>query len=126
MRNSLRSVLVVLMGLFVSSAQAALSVQAQDEINHLLSFVETSGCIYNRNGSEHSPKEAREHIQKKYDYYQDKINSAEQFIEYSATKSMISGKRYQVFCPEQPVQYSQTWLENELVRYRQQGSVGEK
>ena len=89
-----------------------------DEINHLLNFVEETDCIYIRNGNEHKGPEARTHIQKKYDYYRDDIESAEDFIKYSATKSVLSGSRYKVDCPEEKQQLSNDWLLSELKRYR--------
>ena len=58
----------------------------QTEIQHLLEFVKTTPCQYERNGTQHTGVEAVEHIQKKYDYYLDDIKTAEDFIEYSATK----------------------------------------
>lgn len=50
------------------TTHAALNVQAQREVSALLAFVENSGCSFVRNGSEHSPQEARAHLQKKLEY----------------------------------------------------------
>lgn len=122
----MRKLFLSLVGVLALLSSLYANANTQAEINHLLTFVENSGCIYDRNGSEHSPKEAREHIQKKYDYYRDDVTSAEGFIQYSATKSMISGKKYRVLCPGKEAQYSSDWLLNELKRYRQQLLVGEK
>jgi hypothetical protein len=100
------------------------NVYAQDqliqEINHLLSFVENSSCDYIRNSKHYTPKQAVAHIQKKYDYYRDDIKTTEQFIEYAASKSMLSGKRYMIRCGNNPHQSSQQWLMDELKRLRQQ------
>ncbi|PKF62038.1 hypothetical protein CW745_08030 [Psychromonas sp. psych-6C06] len=90
------------------------------EIKHLLNFVEKTDCNYQRNGTSHNGAEAREHIQKKYDYYKDDIVTAEDFIAYSATKSMISGKKYTIICQNQPEQYSADWLKKELLKFRTQ------
>ena len=92
----------------------------QKEINHLLGFVEKTNCSFNRNGTSYNGGEARTHIQKKYDYYQDDIKSAEDFIEYSATKSMISGRKYIINCLNKEEMSSQVWLTNELKKYRSQ------
>ena len=94
------------------------SANNNDEINHLLNFVENTECIYIRNGNEHKGPEARTHIQKKYDYYHDDIKSAEDFIKYSATKSLLSGSRYKVDCPNEKQQFSDDWLLSELKMYR--------
>lgn len=91
----------------------------QEEIQHLLSFVETSDCTYQRNGTNHSAIEAKAHIQKKYDYYEDKINSTEDFVKYSATKSKMSGKYYYIKCPGKTRLKSKDWLFAELENYRQ-------
>ena len=90
------------------------------EIAHLLDFVEKTECIYQRNGSDHNGKKARTHIQKKYDYYRDKIKTAEDFIAYSATKSTMSGKKYTISCVGKKIQFSGDWLNAELKRYRAQ------
>ena len=74
--------------------------------------------MINRNGDEHNGNDAIEHIQKKYDYYKDDINTAEQFVEYSATKSTMSGSFYKVKCADaQPIK-TQVWLLDELKKYR--------
>lgn len=90
----------------------------QDEIAHLLKFVETTECKYERNGTLHTGAEAVEHINKKYQYYADDIKSTEDFIKYSATKSKMSGKYYKIHCANKAVVKSQEWLLNELKAFR--------
>jgi hypothetical protein len=90
----------------------------KDEINHLLSFVSSTQCQYERNGKKHNGREAKAHIQKKYDYYANDIKTTEDFIKYSATKSTMSGKYYQIHCDKMPVMNSQDWLLNELKAFR--------
>ena len=94
----------------------------QDEIAHLLKFVETTECKYERNGTMHSGAEAVEHINKKYQYYADDIKSTEDFIKYSATKSKMSGKYYKIHCANADVVKSQEWLLTELKMYRKSQS----
>ncbi|WP_022942617.1 DUF5329 family protein [Psychromonas hadalis] len=106
--------------LLLTSTFSAADSHTNKEIMHLLDFVEKTECIYNRNGTEHNGVEARQHIQKKYDYYRDDINSAQDFIAYSATKSLISGKKYTIICVDQKVQFSVDWLNSELKKYRLQ------
>lgn len=89
----------------------------ESEINHLLNYVEKSSCSFIRNGSAHSGPDARDHIVKKYNYFKDRINSTEQFIEYAATKSTMSGKRYKVLCDSKEYLTAQ-WLNDELQKYR--------
>jgi hypothetical protein len=90
----------------------------EDEINHLLSFVASTDCKYERNGTMHNGKEAFEHINKKYAYYSDDIESTEDFIKYSATKSKMSGKYYKIHCNNKSSIKSQDWLLTELMVYR--------
>jgi len=44
--------------------------------------------------------EAVAHIQRKYDYYRDNINSAENFIRLSASKSTVTRRAYTIECGE--------------------------
>jgi hypothetical protein len=106
--------------LLSNAAEAALDTQGQQEVDGLLRFVESSGCNFIRNGSEHSPKDARAHLQKKLDYLNDKglVDSAEDFIARAATESSFSGTPYQVSCGGQK-QGSADWLKAELQRLRQ-------
>ena len=90
----------------------------QTEINHLLNFIATTNCQYERNDTLHSGPAALEHIKKKYNYFKDDIQTAEDFIKYSATKSTLSGKYYHVHCNGQLTIKSDTWLLNELQRFR--------
>jgi len=90
----------------------------QQEIQHLLEFVKTTNCQYDRNGTLHTGVEAVEHIQKKYDYFEDDIKTAEDFIRYSATESKMSGNKYRVLCGDKNAIYSQDWLLKELRLYR--------
>ncbi|WP_444918176.1 DUF5329 family protein [Microbulbifer sp. JMSA003] len=90
-----------------------------NEINHLMEFVSASECTFIRNDSEHTSQEAVEHMEKKYKYFSNKIDSAEDFIRLSATKSTFSGKPYHIQCADKPKEESQRWLLNELARYRE-------
>lgn len=92
---------------------------SQYEINHLLNFVASTDCKYERNGTMHNGKEALAHINKKYKYYADDIKSTEDFIKYSATKSKISGKYYKIHCGDMTPIKSQNWLLKELKNFRQ-------
>jgi len=116
--SKVRSLLAALL-LIGASAHAALDAKAQQEITQLLDFVEHSGCQFIRNGSEYPATEARAHLQKKLDYLENKgmVSSAEDFIERAATKSSMSGQRYQVDCPAGK-QDASAWLGDELKRLR--------
>lgn len=104
----------------VTNAQAQATLQVTQEIKGLLDFVEHSECQFVRNGSEFPGPRARVHLEKKLNYLEGKnmVSSAEDFIDLAATKSSMSGRAYEVRCPE-GVQPASTWLKRELQRQRQ-------
>jgi hypothetical protein len=104
---------------FALSHTAAASPQApaKDEIDHLLQYVAASSCTFMRNGSEYSADKAREHLADKYRFVGSRISTAEEFIQYLATKSSLSGEPYHVHCGKRDA-LSGEWLNAELVRYR--------
>ena len=116
--------LITLKNLFLSSllisniAVADVPANQVIEVNHLLAFIKESGCIINRNGTDHPAVKGISHIEKKYDYFRDDITSTEEFIEYSATKSTMSGDFYMVSCPGKETIRTQDWLMAELKRFR--------
>jgi hypothetical protein len=97
----------------------ALAVWAEGtpEIEHLLDYIGGSQCTFVRNGEERDAGAAKAHIKRKYEYAKKWIETTEQFIEYTATKSSVSGEPYRVICSgrEEP---SADWLNRELARYR--------
>lgn len=107
--------------LYLALSTALPAASTSDEIEHLLDFVASSGCIFKRNGSEYESQEARAHIQRKYDHLKDRIDSAESFIRYAASKSSMSGRKYHATCQGKTIT-SENWLTTELKRYRLQTS----
>jgi len=87
------------------------------EIEYLLSFVGGSDCIFIRNGGEYQAKEAREHLEMKYNHVKRHIKTAEDFIDKIASKSSLSGRKYEVRCDGVKLQTSQ-WLREALSSYR--------
>ncbi len=101
-------------------ARAQQDARSRQEIAHLLDFVAQSGCQFNRNGSWHDSKAARDHLQDKYDYLQRRklVPDTRAFIERAASESSFTHRAYQVRCGNgQPVASAQ-WLNAELERYR--------
>jgi hypothetical protein len=88
------------------------------EVEHLLDFVQNSHCIINRNGTDYPAEKGVAHIKKKYDYFRDDIKNTEDFIEYSASRSTMSGKYYTVTCPGRETISTHDWLMEELARFR--------
>ena len=87
------------------------------EINHLLQFIGNTNCTFIRNGESHPSLEAKSHIERKYNYAKSKIKSAEDFIQYAATKSSMSGEYYKIICAGNE-NTSKQWLLNELAAFR--------
>ena len=112
-KNLLTSLILMLLTLPVSAA----SSNTEEEVQHLFNFIVESDCIFIRNDSEYTASEARNHMQRKYDYAKRWIGNAEQFINRIASKSSMSGKRYQIRCQNQLL-YCDNWLTHELERYR--------
>lgn len=98
------------------------SAQAIRQIDHLIAFIEASPCAFIRNGTEYDGPAAADHIRAKYRYYRDRIRSAEDFIDRTATRSELSGRPYQVHCPGAPVLPAADWLRLELLNYRANGN----
>jgi hypothetical protein len=103
-----------------TNVQAQATPQATQEIKSLLDFVEHSECQFVRNGDEFTGSQARAHLEKKLNYLEGKnmVHSAEDFIDLAATRSSMSGRAYEVRCPE-GAQPARTWLKMELLRQRQ-------
>ena len=90
------------------------------EIAYLLDTISRSNCRFIRNGIAYSAVEAREHMEKKYDYARSRIKSAEAFIRYVATKSSMTGEPYLIECDGQTMPCAD-WLQDALARFRQNG-----
>mmetsp|Transcript_26903 Transcript_26903/g.12592 ORF Transcript_26903/g.12592 Transcript_26903/m.12592 type:complete len:119 (+) Transcript_26903:107-463(+) len=103
--------------LMIFSFQIVSFAGPTEEIAFLLNFIEQTECIFIRNGKLYDSLAARQHIEKKYNYYKKEITTAEDFIRYSAEKSSITGKPYKVLCNGVSMD-SSDWLNTELDRMR--------
>ncbi len=113
--------LFFVMPLRPSAALADLTPTAEQEISHLLDYVETCGCQFCRNDTWiDDMKAARQHAELKYRYFlrKGRIHSAEDFITWAASKSEMSGKPYLVRCGSASPQLTAQWLTQELHRFR--------
>jgi uncharacterized protein DUF5329 len=121
MNSRLLAVLCLVLGLAPAAvARAAPPAIAQTEISYLLGSMENSACEFFRNGSWHDAKTAAAHLRDKYEILarEDRIHSAEDFIEQAGTKSSLSGLPYQVRCSGEEAVTSNEWLRHLLARYR--------
>ena len=87
------------------------------EIQHLLQYLENPACEFERNGTVYDSREARAHIERKYNSVRSHVDETEDFIKYAATKSSMSGRKYHVTCDGKK-QTSAEWLYDELARFR--------
>lgn len=88
-------------------------------INYLLSFVKKSDSTFIRNSKSYTSKEAVRHMRNKYAHFRDEIETPEDFIRLSASKSLISGRPYMVKTKAGQMMKSETWLLEALEAYRQ-------
>ncbi len=95
-------------------------------IQYLLNYVGKSNVVFIRNDSEHTAKEAVEHIKKKYNHFKDKIKTPEDFIRLSATKSMFSGNLYKIKTKGGKIIPCRQWLLSALRTYRQNKTKKDK
>ncbi len=109
----------IVFALFSAVSLADVPASQKPEIDHLLTFVQHTSCKINRNGKLYDGDDAVSHIKKKYAYFKDDIQTTEQFIELSATKSTMSGRYYTVQCNEDKQLRTQEWLLEELANYRE-------
>lgn len=118
---------IVLAGLALAFSNGVMTIPAtaapaeedlQETIDYLLDYVRTSDVIFIRNNKEHTPEEAADHIFKKYKHYKKKIKTPEDFIRLAATKSMMSGKAYQIRTADGVTMTTAEWLTKALEEYR--------
>lgn len=80
------------------------------EIEALLKKIESSDIIFVRNGEEHSPKEAADHLRSKWKKSGGKIKTKQAFIDYLATKSSMTGELYYVILTDGTNLPAAVWL----------------
>ena len=95
----------------------------EKEVQFLLESIKNTECFFIRSTKVYSSAEALDHIQKKYDFFKKRIYTAEDFIEYSATKSILTGKYYYLQCGEDEKIKAADWLYKLLEGYREGGFV---
>ena len=91
------------------------------EVQYLLGFVESSGCTFHRNGSDHDSADAADHLRLKYKRGGKYVDTTEHFIDRLASESSWTGSKYTVTCDGQ-TQPSREWLHKALNDYRKSQS----
>jgi hypothetical protein len=97
------------------------SVEVEEEIADLLSFLENSDCEFKRNGTWYDSVKAVAHINRKYEYLLKKglVSTTESFIDRAASKSSMSGRSYLVRCGKGESMESRVWFSLELEKLRE-------
>ncbi len=81
---------------FNTKAQSPKYSEAQ-KTDHLIAYIASfENAVFIRNGTEHTAKDAAEHLQMKREKAGSRITTAIDFIEKIAAKSSMSGKPYQI------------------------------
>jgi hypothetical protein len=96
-----RPLMLLLPWLLASAAIGApLAPAVRTEINALLERLETSGCEFNRDGTWYPAPEAKPHLRRKLGYLEDRgmAQTTEQFTEWAASGSSMSGQPYFIRC----------------------------
>ena len=114
----MKPIIITFIVMFFAWPALAADTRMQSEIDYLIQSIQKSDCAFIRNGKAHSSTEAVEHILNKYDHFKDKIKTTEDFIDYCASKSLLSKKPYQIKCPDQEVIESRLWFLEELKQFR--------
>ena len=100
-------------------APAAFAEDHMDvEIDYLLETVANSNCVFVRNGDEHGPQAAKDHLSLKRRRGKRYFSSAEEFIDRLASKSSWSGKPYYIRCEDEEQQLASSWFYDVLAEYR--------
>lgn len=116
---------LLLLSSMLIAATAMLPASAEDTaqvVEHLLQQVKSSDSVFIRNGSEHTPAEAADHMRKKYEHFRKKIKTPEDFIRLSATQSLITKKKYRMRLKDGREMDTRDYMLDLLKQYRVKAS----
>ncbi|GLH73432.1 hypothetical protein GETHLI_19340 [Geothrix limicola] len=74
------------------------------------------GAVFIRNGTQHSPKEAADHLRLKWKNAGSRVKTAPDFIRLCASESSMSGRPYEIRLKDGRTVLSRDWLWTELKR----------
>ena len=104
------------------NAGHTLVIDGEKTVLHLIDHVAESGLTFIRNNDSYTAAEAARHMNKKYQHFRKDINTAEDFIERCASRSLLSGKAYLVINEQNEHVRTSEWLELELADYRERNT----
>jgi hypothetical protein len=113
----MRGCLALMAFLFLASAAFA-EDDTEQEIDYLLNSVASSDCVFIRNGKEHGPEAARDHLNLKRRRGKRYYTTADEYIEKLASSSSWSGKPYFIRCGDSAQQPAGEWFMAVLLEYR--------
>ncbi|HSV96914.1 MAG TPA: DUF5329 domain-containing protein [Spirochaetota bacterium] len=96
------------------SGAADIDPLERGRIHSLLNALERSGFAFIRNGASYTAREARAHLKMKLDRAGGRVKTAEQFIDYCATRSSSTGRPYLVRLPDGSTVEAGKWLRTRL------------
>jgi hypothetical protein len=115
MKTLLQISLALLLGFMASSVMAKAPLSETQKIESLITSIETlKGAVFIRNGSEYSSEQAAHHLRMKWDKAGSSVKTAQDFIEKCASKSSMSGEKYQIRFANGKTEYSQDYFNEEL------------
>lgn len=88
------------------------------EIDELITYVQTSGVRFIRNGMEYSGAEGAQHLRDKLAKAGDRVKTTDDFITGIASTSYISGKPYLVKFADGHTEPTGEWLRTHLAETR--------
>jgi len=115
MRQLLASIFICLL---TAAIALALDSQTKAEIDELITYVQTSGVRFIRNGTEYSAAEGAQHLRDKLARAGNRVKTTEDFITGVASTSYITGKPYLVKFADGHTQPTGDWLRAHLAEVR--------
>jgi len=110
----LRILLVMILGTGACGTTAFAQESEHDKITYMLNVIGSSRLTFIRNGNEYDGKEAKEHLQEKIDLLGNRIHTAEDFILYIGSKSLVTGAPYSVRLVDGTEIKADIWLRDQL------------
>lgn len=98
----------------VTAKAKAKVIDETDQIELLLERIENSDIIFIRNGTEHTPKEAAEHLRSKWEQSKGQIKTLDGFIKNIASESSSSRVPYHVKLKNGTVVSAEEWYETQM------------
>lgn len=112
------TLMALMLFLILAGLAAAPGGRESARIEFLMRAVEGSGATFIRNGTEYSAGEAAAHLRLKMSKAGQKISTAEQFIDYLASKSSLSGKPYYLKLKDGSKTEARVWLHQKLKQFK--------